>query len=402
MHVTTDIQTVKKALTVIKPGVAKHSPLHSLSGVKFEAKDGRVTVTASDLNLAIQTSVSAEVVEDGIAIVSHAQLTKLLKGKGPLELRTDGTDIAIKNGSLTTMKTLPAEEFPRQATQPTGDGFPLDLEALSIIIGAASKDECRPILTGVFFNGSECVATDSYRMHRVIDPDMIYPELLVSASALAAVIKNGAPATLYPGATQTKTRKANNGAKPWITDGHPSFYRNSGSSVPNAEFKEWDESYEAAAYEASIVSGPTTWTVHLIEGEFPNYRQIFPKSYPFSFDFDRDQMIHAVESVKAMCDKGVPVRLHLTGGSVVLSVKVIATDIGEALAGVNLTTPWDGDTCSGDFEIGLNPGFFIDALKTSVSDSVTLSFIDALKPVLMSESLGTRTSERLLMPVRIT
>ncbi len=408
MHVTTDVQTVKKALTTIKPAISKRGNLPVLSGARFEAKDGHLTVTGSDFNLTIQTDVSAEIVEDGVAIVPHAQLTKLLKGKGPLELKTDGDNIAIRNGSLTTVRTLPAEEFVRMPGAPDTSNIiiPLDLEALSIVLAAPSHDETRPILTGVYFHGNDIVATDSYRLHVVADPDANYPDLLIPWSALAPVVKNGAPAFLHVGPTVTKTRKADNGEKRWLDpSGQPTSrqfqYGHDGQteSLPNPAFKEWEESYEAASEDVSITSGSTTWTSRLIEGEFPNYGQLIPKpgSYPHTITFDRDEMVHAVESLKPMCEKATPIRLNLTDASPVVKVTVIVTDVGEGTAEANLAAPWEG----ADFSIGLNPGFFIDALEASVSEKVEFTFIDGLKPVIMAETLGARTSQRLLMPVRI-
>lgn len=406
MHVTTDVPTMKRALAVIKPGVARRSgSLPALTGARFEAKDGKVTVVGSDLDLTIQTEVSGEIVEEGIAIVPFTQLTKLVKGKGPLELRTtDNEHIAIQNGSLSTLRTLSAEEYILPPQGSTGAGIALDLDALAAVLPAAAKDDNRPILNGVLFRGNEIVSTDSYRLHRVIVDGAQYPEVLVPASALVPIVKHGQPAFLHADRTNTVKRWANNGKPQYLP--RAGSYGTSGYRAPvkNPEYSAWQEDVEVVE-DASFTSGSTTWTARLIEGEYPNYAQLIPDSFPFSFTFERAAMIEAIGSVKHLATAKQPVRLVLTRGSSTMTATVTSQDVGEARAEVTTSEPWltslnvvESDTTA----VAFNPDFLLDALKVGVGVNATMSFTDSLKPAMLTEVDGPRTLDRLLMPVRVS
>ncbi len=227
----------------------------SRSGALPVLQDLRVTATSdgleligSDLEITNRVQVPAQVEETGVAVMPKmlGDIVRKLED-GQVSVVVTGDEAVISSGRFTTsLRLKPAEDYPRLA--PTdGQGVRVDAaafaSALRQVVRAASKDDLRPILTGVLLTahggGLRLVATDSYRLAvRDLKGVSMLPEgqrVLVAAKGLAEV------------------------------------QRLAGDGEIEVVLRERDVVFRTSRAEV---------TARLIEGEFPNYEQLIPSGYP--------------------------------------------------------------------------------------------------------------------------
>lgn len=365
MDFIAELKDLREALTTVKPAVASRSALAVLGGVRITAYPGSVELVATDLDLTIRTTINAVVAASGTVVIDHRLLVDAAKGKGQIKIAEDGPDmVEISNGITHRVHTLPVTEFPKLAEVVNGGwSRRLPLAPLGQVATAASKEQTRPILTGVLFAGDRVVATDSYRLHydelgteRLADP------ILIPSSTVTAVVK--------------ALKKATD-----VVLHH----------VPGGQ-------------EATFRSGATTWTTRLIEGQFPNYHQLVPANPPYTATVDKDAFVAALAPLNVIARKlsdTVPVRLIFTADE--LTMQLIWQDVGTRE--VKVPCKWDGPDAPDPDDKGwtpafasFNPAYLLDAI-TNLSGSLTdMHFTDHLKPVNVSDGSG---AVRLLMPVRV-
>jgi DNA polymerase III subunit beta len=135
-------------------------------------------------------------------------------------------------------------------------------------------------------------------------------------------------------------------------------------------------------------------TTRLIEGEFPNYRNLIPSSYPNRLIVGRESLLDAVRRVKLLArDATTPVRIALRPTGIELTV--ITTDWGTATEDVD--AKYEG----AEMTVAFNPSYLIDGVEAITGDDVALDTLDALKPATLRP---TDSDEYLylLMPVRVS
>lgn len=366
MDVTVDTRALADALKLVKAGVSKKSTLQVLKGAKLSTALNGLTITTCDHDVTVRTTIAATIRTDGRAVIDHAALAKIIKGKGDVTLTlTNDEKVSVINGGTMMLPLLPVDEFPadnRFAGEGTVEKHELNLEALAPVLVAASTDDARPILCGVYFNGDEVVATDSYRLHRVIVAGGSYPLTLVPAKVLAAVAKHTKQATLV---------------------------------LKVVEKENWKKGVDRITVAAEIHCGPAKWNVRLIEGDFPNYRQLIPSSHPNRLIVERAALMVAVDQAKAVLPGHAPVRLEMTA----TNVRVYGGTEGEAQVSVDVPACYTGN----ELTVAFNPNFLLDTLKVGHGTSATIDTLDGLKPamVLDAERIDN-PSERLIMPVRVS
>jgi DNA polymerase III subunit beta len=260
------------------------------------------------------------------------------------------------------LRTLPAGDFPRlPSVEGTGVRVeaPALAEALRQVVPAASRDDARPILTGVLFTASESglrlVATDSYRL---------------AVRDLA-------------------------GAQQFLEAGQKVLVAARGLAEVARVLGEGDVSVVLGEREVVFRVGGSEVTTRLIEGEFPNYQQLIPSGYPNRLTVGRDTLRNAVERVR-LVGQGrdtAPVRLTMTSEGLELSA--VSQDVGEAHETVE--AKFEG---GGDLTVAFNSQFLIEGIDATPASEVVLETIDPLKPAVLK---GTDSADflYLLMPVRI-
>ena len=144
--------------------------------------------------------------------------------------------------------------------------------------------------------------------------------------------------------------------------------------------------------DATFEVGSTRLTTRLIEGEFPNYRQLIPASHPNTLTVEREPLLEAIRRVKILAKDATPVRLQLGGET--LRLTAITQDVGNASE--ELDAQYDGS----ELTVAFNPDYLAAGVEACSGDAVTLSTMDALKPAVV-RGVGHEDYLYLLMPVRV-
>lgn len=362
MELITDIAPLAEALgEVIRAVPSRGSALPVLSGVHLTAADDHLLITGTDLDVTIQRRVPAQVTRAGSVVIAGKLFKQVVgdkKSKESIELRVEDDTMYSTNGIDVSMRTLPVADYPRLPEEPVGARMALDLRAVAEVITAASSEDSRPILTGVLLEGNRMVATDSYRLHLADVPGADYPRTLVPSRALALAVRSAG-------------RKFENEASIQIHEGARGHVT------------------------ATIWVGETVLHTRIIEGEFPNYRQLIPSSLPYYVEFDKKLFLEKLGRVKLMVrDTTTPVRLEV--GSTKLTMRVITQEVGEASAIIPAVSERDDG-----MTLAFNPTYLADVIDLP-ADRVRIEFVDRLKPAMASATDETGVlHRRLLMPVRV-
>lgn len=357
-----DRDAFSEALQTVQRGVSSRPGIPALTGVLLEAaEDGRLTLTTTDLEVSARLAIDVQVTEAGIALVPARLLADTVKSlsNAPVEFETDQSQARIRCAAYEgALRLLPAEDFPG-LQEPGGTRVEAQAgafaEAVSQVGRAASRDEARPVLTGVLVEvsreGCVLVATDSYRL--------AVRDLVASADGEAKAI------------------------------------------VPERAFSEAGRA--AAADEKGVVeilvdesqisfrAAGLTLTSRLIEGEFPNYRQLLPEGHESRLSVSRQQLLDAVRRVGLLARDTTPVRMEFNALGVKLSTS--SPDVGQAVETVEAR--YEGE----DLTVAFNPQYLIDGLTAAAGESVRLDVRDGLKPGVVHGE-GDEFSY-LVMPVRL-
>jgi DNA polymerase III subunit beta len=357
--------TLADAITTAQRAVTSRTgALPVLSGLRVTVSGDSVELIGSDLELTIRVQASAQGEADGAAVVPARLLGDIVRNleAGAVVVEVAGDDAKITGGrSSFTLRLLPAEDFPR-LPEVTGASArvaaPALAEALRQVIPAASRDDARPILTGVLLTarsgGLRLVATDSYRLAvRDLQGVSMLSEdqhVLVAAKGLSEVQR------LLTGGEIDVT----------LSEREVKF------GIGNAEI-----------------------TTRLIEGEFPNYEQLIPSGYPNRLTVDREALDAAVKRVRLVGQgrDSSPIRLAMNAEGLELSA--IAQEVGEAREMVE--AKFEGS----DLTVAFNSEFLIDGIQVVGGSEVVLESLDPLKPATL-RAADNSDFLYLLMPVRIS
>src|SRR5688572_21400211 len=170
-------EELTQKLGVVARAVSTRASVQILSGVLLRAEAGRVHLAATDMELSLRSSLDAQVEGEGSVVVPGRLLVELVRllpeSEVTLEHRAEENVLHVTSGpSSSTLHTYAAEDFPRLPDLDTVGTFTVDRESLldtvSRVSRSASRDESRPVLTGILvrFEAGKLVmaATDSYRL----------------------------------------------------------------------------------------------------------------------------------------------------------------------------------------------------------------------------------------------
>jgi DNA polymerase-3 subunit beta len=356
-----------QSLGVAARGVSTRSAIQTLSGVLIRAEGGRVELQATDMELGIRVSVAAQAERDGEAVVPGRLLLDVVrslpKDELTLEYRSAQQDVEVVSGTAKFhLRTLPREDFPN-LPEPGGSTMLVPtrafVETINRVARSASRDETRPHLTGVLVSASgqelRMVATDSYR-------------LSVKETALEQPLDGELEANVPARTLQELGRIAGG-------DGA-------------------DGEIEVAALENQVVFsvGDTVLSSRLVEGRFPNYRQLLPETFEHELRLSTAELLEVVRRISLLAQKNAPLRMAFTEGA--LEVSAQTPDVGEASE--SLPVPFKGEP----LEIGFNPEFLRDGLESAESEELLLKLISPLRPGLV-QSGDDGGFTYLVMPIRL-
>ncbi|HWG07781.1 MAG TPA: DNA polymerase III subunit beta [Solirubrobacteraceae bacterium] len=343
------------------------SAVQALSGVMIFAEGSDAELRATDMEIGLRVPLSAEVARPGSAVLPARLLLEVARAlpadELTLELRSAEQDVELISGPATFhLRTLRAEDFPAlpQPAPETRTELPLPefVETVNRVARSASRDETRPVLTGILMSASgqelRMVATDSYR-------------LSVKETALAAPLQGSIEANVPARALQELTRIAQQAP---------------GDAV----------AVSVGQNQVVFELGEVVLSSRLIDGQFPNYRQLLPESVEHELRLATAELTDVVRRISLLALKNAPLRLSFSEGT--LTVSAQTPDVGEASEAVPV--PFRGEP----FEIGFNPEFLRDGLESVESDELILKLISPLRPGLI-ESPGSGDFVYLIMPIRL-
>src|SRR5579884_3978088 len=363
LRITCSKDELVRALGVVSRAVSTRTSVQILSGILLEASGEELRLAATDMELSLRTTLSAQVQGDGAIVLpgrTFADIARLLPAdEVSIEHHPNESVVHVSSGSASyTLHTYNPEDFPRLPDLGAVQTFAVERDALLETIGrvarAASKDESRPVLTGVLvqFAGARLVmaATDSYRLA------VKETELSVSAPELEAIVPSRA--------LQELSRIATGG-----------------------------ERVAVGVHDNQVLFATDgTWlTTRRIDGQFPNYRQLLPEAFEYELTLPRGELLDVVRRASVMIQRATPLQLRFAEGE--LTVLARTHEVGESKE--SLPVAFTGEP----LEIGFNADFLRDGLESVEGDDVRVKLISPLRPAVLQGEAGDFTY--LVMPIRL-
>jgi len=363
LRITVSKDELVSALGVVSRAVSTRTSVQILSGILLEAQNGELRLAATDMELSLRANVSAQIDGDGAIVLpgkTFSDIARLLPADDvAIEHKPTESVVHVTSGSASyTLHTYNPEDFPRLPDLGSIQTFSVDRESLLETIGrvarAASRDESRPVLTGILvsFTGGKIVmaATDSYRLAvKETELDAATPELeaIVPSRAL-----------------QELARIANSG-----------------------------DVVEVGVHENQVLfSVDGAWlTTRRIDGQFPNYRQLLPEQFEHELTIPRQEVLEVVRRAAVMIQRATPLQLRFAEGE--LTVIARTHEVGESKE--SMPVGFSGDT----LEIGFNADFLRDGLESIDGDDVRFKLISPLRPAVLQGENDDFTY--LVMPIRL-
>ncbi len=356
-----ELQTVTRV-------AATRSAVQALSGVMLSANgDAQAELLATDTEISLRVPLAAEVLQGGSVVLPARLLLDVVRAlpadELTLALRSAEQDVELVSGAATFhLRTLRSEDFPSLPSAPAQEQVTLPLAAfvqtVSQVVRSASRDETRPVLTGILMSASaqqlRMVATDSYR-------------LSVKEAALAAPVQGELEANVPARALQELVRIA---------------------QQSEAESLAVSVNQNQIVFELDDV----LLSSRLIDGQFPNYRQLLPETVEHELRLATAELADVVRRISLLAQKNTPLRLGFAEGE--LTVSAQTPDVGEASE--TLPVPFQGEP----LQIGFNPEFLRDGLESVESEELVLKLISPLRPGVI-ESPQRGEFVYLIMPIRL-
>lgn len=347
-----------------------------LAGVLLVAGEASLSVSGFDYEVSTQVDLDVSVSEPGQALVSGRLLADISRAlpAHPVDVAVEGSRVTIACGTARfTLPTMPIEDYPRLPAMPTTAGTVASAafaQAVAQVAVAAGRDDTLPMLTGVRMeiDGERMTlaATDRYRLAvrevrwNPTDPSAEPVQVLVPARTLADAAKS-------------------------LTA---------------------DETVTIALSSSGVGEGIIGFagtgrraTTRLLDAQFPPYRSLLPSEFAVTAEVEVPTLVDAVKRVSLVADRGTPVRLDFTEGTLGLS----AGGEDEGRAEEQLEATFEGEAITTAF----NPGFLLDGLSAVESATARMLFTTATKPAVIRSAGGSGEAgdgsayTYLIMPVRL-
>jgi len=364
MKVTCTRDELLRHLGVVSRAVSTRMTVQILSGILLTAKEGRLELAATDMELSLRSSFDAEIADDGAVVVPGRLLVELARLLPDADVEIDhkpGEGAVVLTCGTATYKlhTYNPDDFPTLPDVDKVQLVPVDraavLETAARVARAASRDESRPVLTGILvrFEPGKLVmaATDSYRLsvkETAVGGELPDLEAIVPAKALTELGR------IAQAGEELVLGVHENNQVVFGTDG--------------------------------------IWlTTRRIDGQFPNYRQLLPETFEHELSLPREELLEVVRRTAVMAQRNSPLRLRFAEGELTISART--QDVGEAVE--SLPVAYTGEP----LEIGFNPEFLREGIESVDDDELQLKLISPLRPGLIQS--GDGDFWYLIMPIRL-
>lgn len=352
--------------------VGARATLPALSGVRMEVAGDRLLLGSTDLEVSSSLSIPVQAQREGTALVPGRLLGDVVRSlpNAAVSADADSDRLHLECGNARfDLRLMPMEDFPALATAHTDTAAVMKADDFAGRVGqvarAASTDDARPVLTGVHLEASAehlvMAATDSYRLavltldwHQDVEGTVLLPRRALDEARRSAEQLGG------------------------------------------------DVRMSLEDSQVSFDFGDRQLVTRLIEGSFPDFRQLIPSGYERRLEVERADLVEVVRRVSVVGDANTtatPVTLHLSADTI--RVTAGSGEVGQAEE--SLPGSLEGD----DLQIAFNPRYLTDGLEATGTQRVALEFRDELKPAVIRPALETEDEAPasdflyLLMPVRL-
>lgn len=363
MRLSTTKEKLLSGVLIAERVTGKKESLPVLACIHLEASQKTLLLRATNLEAGVEVTVPTEVEERGVVAVPAAILSQTLRSitGDKVSLSVDEGNLLIESrGTKTTIKAIPHDEFPKLAS-PSGGAAGQRISREKLIQGlqavsyAASPSMIRPELGSIYLavgkSGVTCVATDSFRLaEKVIGGGDREEEVLIPlrhALELSHVLEHagGEEVTLVA-----------------------------------------DES------QLSVSTDGVRFISRIVDGTFPNYKEILPKNFSTEANVLKSDFSEILKKARVFSGNDQHVGLHVYPKRKIFSATARSADVGEMSDTID--TALSGE----DLDINFHIGYLADCLSTIQSDSITLSFSGAGKPLVI-RGVSDSSFTYLVMPL---
>jgi DNA polymerase-3 subunit beta len=358
-------------LALVSRGVSARSTIQLLGGILLEAEGEVIRLSATDMEISIQTSSLAEVEETGRVVIPARIFNDVVRSlrEGEITLAHDHSEGAVRLSALENeyrIRAYAAEDFPQLPRFDEAEAFKMNGEALvetvEKVARSYSRDETRPVLTGILISFEESrvrmVTTDSYR-------------LSIKETELATTFDGSREAIIPARAMQEVSR----------------IFAGSDEEQVDVQLSE---------NQALFRIGDVLFGTRLIEGNFPEYKRLLPNAFEREISVSKEDLVDSLRRVSLFTQRQtppVPVSLDFSEGAVEVTVR--NGEVGEARERLSATS-------EDDFHISFNPSYLLDGVSAVDSEEILFKFNESLKPGLIVPKTDGEESDflYLIMPMR--
>lgn len=357
-------EQLEEALTKADKIAGRNTTLPVLAGLHLEAKQNQLTIRATNLDIGISIQVPIKTSETGIVVVPAHVITSfissLAKDRSIMMSVKDQVLEVKTTATKTNIKTLPSEEFPIIPEVTDDQSFSLPVRDLIFgirsVIYAAAVGSIKPELSSVSITheGEYLVfaATDSFRLAE----------------------------------KKIKTKKIPNFKQILIPQ------RNALEIIKIFDRGEEEVSLSIEEHQLALRSGPIYLTSRIIEGTFPDYRQIIPKESNTTATILKQDLINSLKSSLIFSDSFNQLTLKVSPSNKVFEIESKNSTVGESNYKVDAVL--EGN----DLSINVNHRYFTDCFQSITTDSLTLNFGGQAKPIVI-QGIGDTSFLYLVMPM---
>jgi len=352
--------------------VEKRNTMPVLINILLEAEEGTLRVFATDLEVSLTDIAKVELDKPGKIAVNAKNLFDIVRelGEGPILLETKANNrLQIKQKkSVFNIVGLSAEEYPVFPTYKTNDFMNVDsdvlMEMIERTIYSVSSDETRYHLNGVYFEKNTVEGKTQFRMVATDGHRLSVVDRFTDAET-ANIINTG---VIIPRKGLSEVKKLMD-----MTEG------------------ELEMAVEGS--QLIVKTGSTILMVRLIEGKYPNYKQLIPENLKKTASIGREALLSSIRRVSLLSNqKSKGVTIALSHGKMEISSN--NPDLGDAKEEIEVK--YDGE----DLKIGFNARYILDILNSFDEDTLNLELDGQLSPGLIRPS-SDKNYTCVVMPMRI-
>ena len=356
-------ENLSYGLQNVQKAISSKKTLPILDGILIKAENNHLILKATDMELGIETRIPANVISPGEMVVTSNKFIELIKKlpNVPIDLEQKGNSLSIHYlNSSVELKGWSAEEFPEIPDIAKDFQFTLTTEKLNLLIRktlfASSTDESRPAFNGALLHMQnqtmKLITTDSHRL---------------AIKTLEETIEGKDISVIIPRKTLNEVQK---------------IFR--------------DDEDQIIIYgnerQVCLESSDTKVVSRIIDGKFPNFEQVIPKSFVTTIRVNKKEFSDTIERAGLFSDNTdhvAIVRLAITDGNINITSRSETGSLNE-----NVNAYLEGDK----LEISFNSRYLLEALRVMEEEDITFRFSGSLSPAIITEFNGSYTY--LVLPLR--